>query len=336
MKLRNLLALKFWAVAIGLFLAFSSNAQIQSSYIYIEGINGIPFKVLLNSVEKPMLGKNYSIVTSDVAGENKIEIQFSGDVYETQTFILDVLPGSSYGYKLAKAGDNRFYLMDLVNNGKIIETNSAVNIGLTTELNTIRFDQGPVPVEKKIANDTRIKEDVSSEPSIEKESRSERKKKKKELAEAEKAVNAQAKKEEQEKAKEFGVVEVIQSSDVTEKSNVEKKEEKKVVQEPVQPVAKKTCLRNASENEINSFVEKLKQKSDDEAKLILIKKKIFTGCITAMQLYQMVEVLETQYGRFSFIKFIKPEVNTPSDLILLEPLFKYDSYKQKLKKLSEE
>lgn len=336
MKLRNLFALKLWTVAFCLLLAFSSNAQLQSSYIYIEGINGIPFKVLLNSAEKPMLGKNYSILTTEVTGENKIEIQFSGDVYETQTFILDVLPGSSYGYKLAKAGDNRFYLMDLVNNGKIIETNSAVNIGLTTELNTIHFDQGPAPVEKKLAKETKVTEVVTSEPQIEKESRSERKKKKKEQADAEKAAAAQVKKEEQEKAKEFGVVEVIQSSDVTEQSSDVKKEEKKVAQEPVKAVAKKTCLRNASENEVNSFVEKLKQKSDDEAKLILIKKKIFTGCITAMQLYQMVEVLETQYGRFSFIKFIKSEVNNVADLVLLEPLFKYDSYKQKLKKLSEE
>ncbi len=336
MKLRKLFPLKYWVVACCLFLTVTSSAQLQSSYIYIEGINGIPFKVLLNSSEKPMLGKNYYILTTEVSGENKIEIQFSGDVYETQNFILDVLPGSSYGYKLAKAGDNRFYLMDLINNGKIIETNSAVNIGLTTELNTIHFDQGPAIVEKKVAKETVVIEDVKSEPVIEQESRSERKKKKKELAEAEKMAAAQAKQEEKEKAKEFGVVEVIRSTDVAEKKEEIKVEEKKVAQEPVQSVTKKTCLRNASENEINSFVEKLKQKSDDEAKLILIKKKIFTGCITAMQLYQMVEVLETQYGRFSFIKFIKPEVNVASDLVQLEPLFKYDSYKQKLKKLSEE
>jgi len=65
----------------------------------------------------------------------------------------------------------------------------------------------------------------------------------------------------------------------------------------------------------------------------LLKKKIFTGCIISTQLGQIAENFETQYGRFSAVKFLFPELADPENKMVLECIFRYDSYKSKLKKL---
>jgi hypothetical protein len=112
-----------------------------------------------------------------------------------------------------------------------------------------------------------------------------------------------------------------------------------IKKEPVKklvPKAISKCVRASSDVEVNSFVEKLAAKTDDEAKLIFLKKKFFTGCLSTKQLYSIVEKFDTQYGRFTVVKFIKSEIVDTENLGTLEPLFKYETYKLKLKKLAEE
>lgn len=357
------------------------------SYIYIEGIQGIPFKISLNQVEKNVLGKNYILLPTNQAGENKVEIRFNGDIYPAQEFVIDVREHSSYGYKLAKAGDQRFYLIDLINNGKIIETNSNVNIGLTTELNHLNINQASKQVGTKTKKDKKqqIKPDpenvqanlpkenqealdvnqskkekrrqeklaeaqaaqveadklalekaakkAEKDKQKEEEARnpepSAKEKKRKQKEEALAAENLAKQKEEASKEEKLGVIEVIKSKD---------SKESEAVNEKVSPSTPKAshCPTNASDNEVNYFLDKLNQKSDDEAKMIMIKKKIFTGCLTAAQLNVLAESLDTQYGRFTLVKFLKPEISNPEDLIMLEPLFKYESYRSKLRKLASE
>ena len=111
----------------------------QGSYIYFEPIKGIPCKILMNQKEVPVMTKNYYLITIENGGEQTFDILFGNNVYPKQTFIVDVVEGSSYGYKLSKTAEDKFYLLDLVNNGKIIETNTAVNIGLTTNDNVINY-----------------------------------------------------------------------------------------------------------------------------------------------------------------------------------------------------
>ncbi len=386
----NKIARCLLSICIGCILMFGllQSARAQAiSYIYIEGIQGIPFKISLNQAEKNVVGKNYVLIPTSQAGENKIEIRFNGDVYPAQEFVIDVRENSSYGYKLAKAGDQRFYLMDLINNGKIIETNSNVNIGLTTELNHININhtdkfaeakskkekkqrvkpepeviQTTLPEEKnksqeesiskkekrrqerlaeaqaaqieedKLALEKAAKQVEKEKLQAEKASNPElsnKEKKRKQKEEALAAANLAKQKEEESKEEKLGVIEVIKSQET---------KEVEVTKEKINQVASKAshCPTNASDNEVNYFLDKLNQKSDDEAKMIMIKKKIFTGCLTAAQLNVLAESLDTQYGRFTLVKFLKSEISNPEDLIILEPLFKYESYRAKLRKLASE
>ena len=78
------------------------------------------------------MGKNYVICPIPQSGEQQIDIDFNGDLFPKQQFILDAVPGSAFAFKLAKTAEDKFYLIALVNTGKIVETNTAVNMALST------------------------------------------------------------------------------------------------------------------------------------------------------------------------------------------------------------
>lgn len=287
-------------------------AQAQQAYIYLEPIKGIPCKVILNQKEVTFMTKNYFLVTLDKEGEQNLEIVFGNNTYPKQTFIVDATQGGAYGYKLAKTGEDKFYLLDLVNNGKIIETNTSVNIGLTTEDNIVHL-YDPSETTTVISEDKR-------------------KPKNRKQKQTEKEMNA-LQSELSTAKKEYGIVEVIRSntndteptrSNTTTPENINTKTKESVVSR---------CSNFSSETEVNTFVEKLDQKNDDESKLILVKKRSFTGCLKSSQVYAISQSFNTQYGRFSAVKFLKTQMDETESLIILEPLFKTESYKSKLREL---
>jgi hypothetical protein len=318
----------------------------QSSYIYIEAIKGMPISVNINGNEIKSLAKNYILFETKQEGENNIEIKFAGSLYPSQKFVINVVPNAQYGYKLAKANEEKFYLLDLVNNGKIIELNTTVNFAFSTEDNHIHF-YNP---QNYVLEDVKTKGNKASNLFKKKSS---------------KKGTDQATTAEIEQKEKFGIVEVINSNSekidtIQVKENVKKKKKEKkekiqnistvgdekiaLINNPILSTIKKTlvpkavpkCVRASSDVEVNSFVEKLAAKTDDEAKLIFLKKKFFTGCLSTKQLYSIVEKFDTQYGRFTVVKFIKSEIVDTENLGTLEPLFKYETYKLKLKKLAEE
>ncbi len=283
----------------------------QGSYIYVEPIKGIPCKMILNQKEVPLMTKNYFLITIDHTGEQTLDIVFGNNVYPSQTFVVDVVEGSAYGYKLSKTAEDKFYLLDIVNNGKIIETNTAVNIGLTTNDNVINFyNTNTVPV-------------VTQEPILSKKAQ---KQKNKELEKinhvVQKTTNtANGVKDEKQ---EYGIVEIITSKEPTKNTNENAKS----------PETKSTnCTLITSEMEVKNIIERLVLKSDDESKLILVKKKTFTGCLTMNQIYSITDQFNTQYGRFAVVKFFRPLMSDVENIILLEPLFKTEGYKTKLREL---
>jgi len=324
----------------------------QSSYIYIEAIKGMPISVNINGNEIKSLAKNYILFETKQEGENNIEIKFAGSLYPPQKCVVNTVPNAQYGYKFAKANEEKFYLLDLVNNGKIIELNTSVNFAFSTEDNHIHFynPQNYVLAEVKTKGN-KFKKKSS------------------------KKGEEQATIAEIEQKEKYGIVEVINSnSEKTDALQVEKevaplvvnkkKEKKKkekvhevstiaeektaLLNNPILPIIKEELakpavpkpvqnfVRETSDVEINSFVEKLATKTDDEAKILFLKKKYFTGSISTKQLYSIVEKFDTQYGRFTVVKFIKPEIVDTENLGTLQPLFKYEIYKQKLRKLAEE
>ena len=108
------------------FIGFISLTAQGISYIYLEGIQTIPFKVIFNQEEKPTLGKNYYLLPTTKNGEYVIEIECNGNIFLKETFIIDVRENSSYGYKLARAGDEKYYSLDLFNISKKSEINSKI------------------------------------------------------------------------------------------------------------------------------------------------------------------------------------------------------------------
>ena len=277
----------------------------QQSYIYLEPIKGLPCKVYINQVELNALTKNYFLIPLKGNGEYTFDIVFGGELHPKQTFVVDVVEGSAYAYKLAKTTENKFYLLDLVNNGKIVETNTATNLGLTTENNLLNFYD---PTLQK-------PEDLSR---AEERKRAKLEKAKAKAKSLEKLPTEEVK--EPVKKEEYGVIEVITSkpekSEPSSKTNTNPK-----------------CVNLTSDQEIDAFVDRLNQKNDDESKLILIRKKNFTGCLTCNQMYKIADVLKTQYGRFSAIKIIYSSLSDPENITQLESLFKTDSYKSRLREL---
>lgn len=288
-------------------------AKAQKAYLYIEPIKGIPCKLLINEKEQVALTKSYFLFTLNTNQEAKVDIVFGNKAFPAQTFVIDVIEGCSYGFKLAKTAEDKFYLLDLVNNGKIVETNTATNIALTTNENKINFFDSDA-----IAAMT-AKEEASKKTTTLKSFFT-----KKEKEEKVNNVVKEDVKNEPETKKEYGVVEVFTS-------NQPAKEVVKAKATSNEPSAK--CAIITSEQEIQSFVEKLSEKNDDESKLILTKKRAFTGCITIAQTNEIVKQFNTQYGRFSAVKFLRPLFSDPDKIFLLESLFKSDSYKDKLKAL---
>lgn len=283
----------------------------QGSYIYFEPIKGIPCKILMNQKEVPVMTKNYYLITIENGGEQTFDILFGNNVYPKQTFIVDVVVGSSYGYKLSKTAEDKFYLLDLVNNGKIIETNTAVNIGLTTNDNVINYYNTTATPQTIITPEEGL-------------SKKEKKQKNKELEKINKVVQQSANTPNvvKEEKQEYGIVEIITSKDQSKTENTKQSESKAA-----------NCSLITSEMEVKNIVERLAQKNDDESKLILVKKKTFTGCLTANQIYSITDQFNTQYGRYAVVKFFRPLMADPENIILLEPLFKTEGYKTKLKEL---
>jgi Domain of unknown function (DUF4476) len=281
------------------------------SYIYLEGIKGIPYKVKLNGIEQTSLGRNYIVMKANNEGENVIDILFSGDMYPTQTFVLDIRSASSYGYKLAKAGEQKFYLLDVVNAGKIIETNSNINVGLSTPENAINFY---VPESATHIDNNQAKH--FAEVQIGEMSN--------QINEHEKGLTTKKKKKKSKPIEPVTVLPLVKPIEV-----------KTPTEAPKHLTTSNTdhCVKLASDLEMNAFLDKLKLKPDDEGKLLVVKKKIFTGCITTEQLGKIAETFDSQYGRFAAIKFLYPEVADPESVANLENLFRYDSYKSKLKKM---
>jgi hypothetical protein len=294
------------------FFLIAQTAFSQSAYLYIEGIRGIPFFVAVNGQAQANISKGYSIISFAQPGEKRIDISFINDNFEKQQFVVDAVDSSAFAFKLAKTELNKFYLIDLLNDGKIVETNTSVNIALASERNKILFYQA----------DTFH---VVEQNKLSKISRKERKQKLEDSLQ--KVLAFEEKKDE----KKYGVIDSI----VPDKSVSNPVEP--VMKESPKPIAykKSSCSQTIPPAEIDKLAAQLVAKTDDDAKLLYFKKKVFIGCYSANQMFQIAEKFDTQFGRYSLLKFALPLVDDISNLQKLDALFKYDAYKSKLKKLIE-
>jgi hypothetical protein len=186
-------------------------------------------------------------------------------------------------------------------------------MALSTSTNQIKFapiKQAEATVEKEVENTESNKE--------------KRRRRKQEVAEQQETL---VQNPEQNTPDSNGVVQIItaQPSEAPQKTEPPAPE-KPVKQEPV-------CKRQASESEISTTIDKLKQKNDDDTKLLILKRKDFTGCVNVEQVILIAGVFDTQYGRYGAIKFLRNFISNPEKLSDLDYLFKSNSYKEKFKTL---
>lgn len=335
MLIKNSSLRTLWVVIATCFSAITVKAQ--NAYLYLEGIKNMPFNISVNGNEVNRLSKNYALITFDSIGEYNIDIRFGGDIYPEQSFVVNVLKNSAYGFKLAKTLDNKFYLVDLVNANKIVETNSSVNIGLTTSENQLHFS------------------DPSSIPEV--VEKSSKRKAKQKIQQMEAIQDSLAKvKTEEKKTPEYGIVEVIegQSNNTNQvqdsivivqnkETSPEKQinEEQKTVPKEAAPkpvavkkaAVKNNCRKSASDEEINELAETIKNKNDDEARLLIVKRKVFSGCLSSSQCKQLAQTFSSQYGIYSCVKVLSAILSDKENLFLVEDLFRSESYKKKIREL---
>lgn len=330
----TLLRILFFVIILS---PISWQSYAQNSYIYIELIKAIPCRVMQNGTEVVQLDKNFVVL--QVAGQREeiIDIEFGADLYPKQNFVIDVAPNASYAYKLAKSGEQSFYLLDLVNNGKIIESNSAVNIGLATDLNVINFGKDQKP---NLNKGSRIKTRGKWLRKAFVKSNPKKKKSTKTAPVTQNRNKAQTSNQNVEKQK-YGVIETISASQ-NEKVPEVAKASKETSENSGKPVQKSNlkqiranCNLIAAEEEVRNFIEKIGVKNDDEIKLIICRNKHFTGCLSVAQVQQIGENFNTQYGRFNFVKMMLPITANPQDILQCESLFRTEGYKNKFRQLVE-
>jgi len=295
--------------------------QAQKSYIYIELIKTIPCRVLQNGQEVAQLNRNYIILNIAEQSEQIIDIEFGADLYPKQNFIVDVMPDAAYAYKLAKSGEKSFYLLDLINNGKIIESNSKVNIGFATGLNKINFGKNQPPNTRRqtVSSGNRLTKIFTRNNTAK--------------TTAKTAVQQPVMPKTAVREK-YGVVEVIRPG-----SGNQTGTQQQPAQNPATTVSKATvghkssCVNTASDKEVELFSAMVAAKKNEEVQLLMIRKKKFTGCLTVRQVIHMGETYNSQYGRLQFIKIVQGNVANPLELPQCESLFKSESYKNKLLEL---
>lgn len=291
----------------------------QSSYIYIELIKSIPCRVWQNGTEVQQLNKNFVVLAVNEQPEQNIDIEFGAELYPKQSFVIEATPDAIFAYKLARSGEKSFYLLDLVNNGKIVEANSKVNLGIGTDLNKIRYgkDQAPHQRRKIVARRSWMKR-LTNFIAYNKRPQTDEKKEKKTVAETAAPKPS------------YGVVQVIEP---------EKRKPATSMSHSATPTASKpiraACKLVASDKEVDLFAEKLAQKNNEEVQLLMARKKQFTGCLNVGHIIRLGEQYHTQYARLQFIKIIMHNAANPMELPQCESLFKTDAYKNKLMELIE-
>lgn len=304
-------------IILWLFLLIPICSIAQNSYIYLELLRNIPCKITVNGSDVPLMSKNFVILPCKDNYEQQIEIYFGSDMYPIHTFIVSPGKDNCLGYKLAKSGEKSFYLIDLVNNGTIVQANKGTNIALPTIDNNIKRN---TTAEKwtfvKRNNKQNFVNNIFG-------------KKKNTNSTATKSI---AKPIPQTETPKYGIIEVIEAKQEKNTTPENKTVSTKIKSNTL--ISNKKCLRAASDAEVNSFAEKLKERKGDEAKILMYRKKQFTGCLSVDQLRILLNVLDTQSGKFDLVKITSSTLANPESIIELEDIFLNAGYKKKLIELA--
>jgi Domain of unknown function (DUF4476) len=115
----------------------------------------------------------------------------------------------------------------------------------------------------------------------------------------------------------------------TEKAPITKLEQKVL---KVQNRANPNCITTYTEDELVSIFQKLEMKVDDDSRLSYSKKLLKNNkCFTCKDVEQLSQSYSTQTGQFDFVKAFFPFISDNQNYETLVSIFKYESYKQKIR-----
>jgi Domain of unknown function (DUF4476) len=132
--------------------------------------------------------------------------------------------------------------------------------------------------------------------------------------------------EEERKQKESTNAEAIKAAEKAKLTKLEKKVNK------VKNRPNTNCQSLYAEEELVSIFQKLEAKMDDESRLGYCKKLLKDKkCFNCKDLEQLAQSYNTQTGKFGFLQMMFPYVQDNENYELLEGVFKYESYKAKVR-----
>ncbi|MBK7763924.1 MAG: DUF4476 domain-containing protein [Bacteroidetes bacterium] len=319
-----------------LFLFASANAQV--AYIYIEGPRNIPFQVLVEGKQDLVQGTNYAILSFIETGVKNISIRGADGQFETQRFKILVQKNAVYGFQMVKSTESKYYLLDLVNEGKVIDEDAPATVTAYTEKNNLHTANFQ-PL--KMLKSGQIVSPVKPAPKVVKQMKS---------VPEERFVTKPIKKN-----NDSLPVQVVQPIQKVVQPKVKKKDtiisEYQAIDSKVSDLQvnyedtiklnsgnvvqslSETCARIAEPYELKGILTLMKDKTDDEEKTIFIKDEANDFCFSCEQLIEIGKNFSTQYGRYSFLKSLRTSVADPENYASMEILFKYEDYKAKFRKL---
>ena len=271
----------------------------KDGFLYIEGLRNIPLKVSIDGIEVKMLGEGYLLWPYSVGGYRQVSIRLDNEQAEPQLFYLQLVDGGSYGFQFLRSVDEKYYLKDLIKEGKIMEANV------------------PNPIRKELPNagdDNRSILSADNHPVI--------------IGQKSTDLHYQ---------KNLAASKPIQQPNSLQTDSVEKFQTQKLQASFNDADTSKfnaihsdtLCVGNVTPNELQRMIRLLAKQPDDESKMTLLQRQSARLCFSVVQITQLGLSFDTQYGRLTFTKAMYFHCSDVEYYSALSSLFLYADYRER-------
>lgn len=329
--------MRIWMLIGCLLLFVSTKAQV--AYIYIEGPRNIPFQVSVEGKQDIVQGNNYAILSFAETGVKNISISGADGQFETQRFKILVQKYAIYGFQLVKSSESKYYLLDLVNEGKVIDEGAPATVTAYTEknnLHTANFQAVKVLKSGQIISPVKpapkVVKTMSQQP-VERTIAKPIKKQNDSLSNQVENSKQKVVVEPKIKKRDTIISEIQEPSLLKSQTQLSINDTLELNNHNVVQGIQGSCARIAEPYELKGIMSLMVEKSDDEEKMQFVKEESSDFCFSCEQLLELGKNFATQYGRYSFLKSLRTSVADPENYTSMEILFKYEDYKAKFRKL---
>lgn len=306
-------------------LLFPESFAFNYAYVYIEGDKQTPFYVKLEGEMMPRLGMNYCILPALDKGVTNIEVLFQQNKYPPQKFALKIPEGGSRGFTLQKVNDRQFALYDLHSGNYLLSGNQPEEDVLTQTIKPV------VPTERPVAKAEEpeipvFRPDLAPNKTVKKRTGP--------------ALRTTAPAKEVPEAREERFIPELElyhsntSGEVTDRGSSETSsgysEEAPAASEQG---LRMPCSSPMNNDDFERFALRILDKSDDDARIQLLKRSKGKKCFTTEQVRIMAKNLHTQSGRYLVTELLYPQTSDPENYGKLEGLFHTNYLKAKFKKM---